>query len=73
MAIEPGVPCRRCPLCRGGRYNLCPDVRFCATPPDHGNLARLFVHPADFCYKCVTPSQSLKCQTTTPQPAGGSI
>ena len=56
MAIEPGVPCRRCELCKGGRYNLCPDVFFLATPPDSGALARFHVHAADFCYKYVIRS-----------------
>jgi len=51
VAIEPGVPCRRCPQCKGGRYNLCPKIFFCATPPDHGNLCRYYVHDAEFCYK----------------------
>ncbi|KAJ9574600.1 hypothetical protein L9F63_008227 [Diploptera punctata] len=51
VAIEPGVPCRMCEFCKGGRYNLCPDVVFCATPPVHGNLSRYYVHAADFCYK----------------------
>ena len=51
VAIEPGVPCRRCPACKSGRYNLCPDVRFMATPPIDGALARYVVHPADFCYR----------------------
>ena len=51
VAIEPGVPCRRCDLCKGGTYNLCPDVIFCATPPVHGNLCRYYQHAADFCHK----------------------
>lgn len=51
MAIEPGVPCRRCAFCKAGRYNLCADVRFCATPPIDGSLARYYVHAADFCFK----------------------
>ncbi|CAL4115288.1 unnamed protein product [Meganyctiphanes norvegica] len=51
VAIEPGVPCRKCDYCKGGRYNLCPDVIFCATPPDHGNLCQFYTHAADFCYK----------------------
>jgi len=51
VAIEPGVPCRRCTYCKEGGYNLCPDMQFCATPPVHGNLARYYVHAADFCYK----------------------
>lgn len=51
VAIEPGVPCRSCEPCKIGRYNLCPDIIFCATPPYDGNLARYYTHAADFCYK----------------------
>ncbi|XP_033751019.1 sorbitol dehydrogenase-like [Pecten maximus] len=51
VAIEPGVPCRTCKYCKSGRYNLCNDCVFCATPPHHGNLSRYFVHAADFCFK----------------------
>ncbi|KAF0297968.1 Sorbitol dehydrogenase [Amphibalanus amphitrite] len=51
VAIEPGVPCRLCPICKAGRYNVCPAVQFCATPPVDGTLTRLYRHPADFCYK----------------------
>ena len=38
-------------VCRQGRYNLDPDVKFFATPPVHGSLARYVDHPADFCFK----------------------
>nr|XP_045621116.1 sorbitol dehydrogenase-like isoform X1 [Procambarus clarkii] len=51
VAVEPGVPCRICEFCKKGRYNLCPDVYFCATPPDNGNLCRYYTHAADFCHK----------------------
>jgi L-iditol 2-dehydrogenase len=51
VAIEPGVPCRLCSFCKGGRYNLCRDMQFCATPPVDGSLARYYTHAADFCYK----------------------
>jgi L-iditol 2-dehydrogenase len=51
VAIEPGYGCRKCTYCKEGRYNLCPDMKFCATPPYDGNLARFYVHPADFCFK----------------------
>ncbi|XP_066994503.1 sorbitol dehydrogenase [Anabrus simplex] len=51
VAIEPGVPCRKCSFCKEGRYNLCEDIFFCATPPDDGNLSRYYAHAADFCYK----------------------
>lgn len=46
VAIEPGVPCGSCARCRGGRYNLCPRMRFMATPPVDGALARYVVLPA---------------------------
>ncbi len=51
VAIEPGVPCRRCLVCKSGRYNLCQEVRFMATPPIDGALARYVAHPADFSYR----------------------
>ncbi|XP_012234966.1 sorbitol dehydrogenase-like [Linepithema humile] len=51
VAIEPGVPCRTCTFCKEGRYNLCKDVVFCATPPSHGSLRRYYKHAADFCFK----------------------
>jgi L-iditol 2-dehydrogenase len=50
VAIEPGVPCRHCDQCRSGRYNLCPDVRFLATPPVDGAFTRYLAVPEDFCY-----------------------
>ncbi|KAL0400809.1 UNVERIFIED_CONTAM: Sorbitol dehydrogenase [Sesamum latifolium] len=39
VAIEPGISCLRCGLCKEGRYNLCPEMKFLATPPVHGSLA----------------------------------
>jgi L-iditol 2-dehydrogenase len=50
VAMEPGVPCRKCQDCRAGRYNLCPDVRFFATPPVDGAFTRYVAHDEDFCY-----------------------
>jgi L-iditol 2-dehydrogenase len=51
VTIEPGVPCRRCDFCKTGRYNLCADIIFLATPPVHGSIARYHTHAADFCFK----------------------
>jgi len=51
VAVEPGVPCRYCNHCKTGKYNLCKDVIFCATPPVDGNLCRYYTHAADFCFK----------------------
>lgn len=49
--MEPGVPCRRCYRCKEGKYNLCAEMAFAATPPYDGTLAKYYVLPEDFCYK----------------------
>ncbi|PYH91272.1 putative D-xylulose reductase A [Aspergillus ellipticus CBS 707.79] len=51
VAMEPGVPCRRCEPCKMGKYNLCEKMAFAATPPYDGTLAKYYVLPEDFCYK----------------------
>lgn len=51
IALEPGYPCRRCGPCLSGKYNLCPEMRFAATPPYDGTLTGFWAAPADFCYK----------------------
>jgi L-iditol 2-dehydrogenase len=50
VALEPGVPCGRCRPCRTGHYNLCPDVRFFATPPIDGAFARYVTIDQDFAH-----------------------
>lgn len=51
VAVEPGYPCRRCEHCLRGKYNLCIDMKFAATPPVHGTLTGFYAAPEDFCYK----------------------
>jgi L-iditol 2-dehydrogenase len=51
VAIEPGLPCRRCAYCKRGEYHLCPDVTFMGSPPVDGALAEYVAWPADFCYR----------------------
>jgi D-xylulose reductase len=51
VALEPGVPCRRCEPCKSGAYNLCADMAFASTPPYDGTLCKYYALPADFCYK----------------------
>ena len=43
VAMEPQETCGRCRECQAGRYNLCPDVEFFATPPIHGAFAQYVV------------------------------
>lgn len=50
VAIEPGIPCRRCSLCKSGRYNLCQDVRFLSAPPENGTFAEYISIPYDFAH-----------------------
>src|SRR6478735_5533851 len=50
VALEPGVPCRVCRECKAGRYNLCRDVRFFATPPIDGTFAEYVALEADFAH-----------------------
>lgn len=51
VALEPGIPCRTCCFCKKGKYNLCLDVEFAATPPHDGTLQTYYAVPEDFCYK----------------------
>jgi L-iditol 2-dehydrogenase len=50
VAIEPQRPCRRCAQCKAGRYNLCPDMVFLATPPVDGAFVEYLAVPADFAH-----------------------
>lgn len=51
VAIEPGIPSRYSEETMSGHYNLCPHMKFCATPPYDGTLVKYFVVPKDFVYK----------------------
>jgi L-iditol 2-dehydrogenase len=55
VALEVGLPCRTCTLCRTGRYNICPDMKFRSSaklfPHLDGTLMELTNHPADLCHK----------------------
>lgn len=50
VAIEPGVSCGKCSYCKSGRYNLCPDVSFMATPPVDGAWADYVTIQSDFLF-----------------------
>ena len=51
VALEPGKTCGHCEFCREGKYNLCPDVLFFATPPIDGVFQEYVAHEADLCFK----------------------
>ena len=51
VALEPGITCGHCEFCKEGKYNLCPDVVFLATPPVPGCNEEFIEYPADYCFK----------------------
>ncbi|MEU2790049.1 NAD(P)-dependent alcohol dehydrogenase [Streptomyces sp. NPDC007100] len=50
VSLEPGVPCGACAQCRHGRYNLCPEVSFYATPPVDGALCEYVAIDENFAH-----------------------
>jgi len=48
VAVEPAVCCMNCEWCWKGDTNLCPNVRFCGTPPVDGAMRRYMTYPAEF-------------------------
>ncbi len=51
VALEPGITCGQCEYCKSGRYNLCPDVVFLATPPVQGCYEEYIAFPENMCFK----------------------
>lgn len=51
VALEPNITCGICEQCRSGKYNLCPDVEFFATPPIDGTFQEYVTHPAHLCFQ----------------------
>ncbi len=50
VCCEPGKACGKCEMCRAGKYNLCKDVIFWATPPVQGCYMRYVEFYADLCF-----------------------
>lgn len=51
VAMEPGKTCGSCSHCKEGKYNLCEDVIFFATPPVDGVFQEYVAHEAALCFK----------------------
>ena len=49
VAVEPGNPCKKCPVCKEGYTNLCPNVIFFGTPPIDGSLREYVAWTAELC------------------------
>ena len=52
VALEPGVGCGECEMCKKGLYNLCPNMDFMAIPHERdGVFLEYYAHPASMCFK----------------------
>jgi L-iditol 2-dehydrogenase len=60
VAVDPAIPCGNCELCRLDHPNLCPNVKFCGTPPVNGVFTEYAVMPAENCFRLpesITPAE----------------
>ncbi|MDR1884904.1 MAG: NAD(P)-dependent alcohol dehydrogenase [Synergistaceae bacterium] len=70
VTLEPGKTCGHCEFCRTGRYNLCPDVIFFATPPVDGVFQEYAVHPESLCFKLPDNMDSMEGALIEPLSVG---
>ncbi|CAG8960086.1 hypothetical protein HYFRA_00010564 [Hymenoscyphus fraxineus] len=75
VALEVGLPCLECELCKEGRYNICKTLKFRSSaksfPHFQGTLQERINHPAAYCYK-LPPTVSLE-QGAILEPLGVAI
>lgn len=66
VALEVGISCGRCDVCKKGRYNLCKKMRFRSSaksiPHFQGTLQERINHPALWCHKYVLTMKRSKRQ-----------
>ncbi|MDR1588184.1 MAG: NAD(P)-dependent alcohol dehydrogenase [Treponema sp.] len=70
VALEPGKTCGQCEFCKTGRYNLCTDVIFFATPPIDGVFQEYVAHEADLCFKLPSNMDTLEGALIEPLAVG---
>lgn len=55
VAMEVGIYCKSCTMCKKGRYNLCSQMRFASSaktfPHLDGTLCEVMCHPSDLLHK----------------------
>jgi len=70
VTMEPNVTCGECEFCRSGKYNLCPEVSFFATPPVDGVFLEYVTHPAKLCFPLPDNVSSLQGALVEPLAVG---
>lgn len=70
VALEPGKTCGHCEFCKTGRYNLCPDVIFFATPPIDGVFQEYVAHEAGLCFKIPDNMDTMEAALIEPLSVG---
>lgn len=70
VALEPGKTCGKCEFCRTGRYNLCQDVVFFATPPVDGVFQDYVAHEAALCFKIPDNMDTMEAALIEPLAVG---
>lgn len=50
VAVDPAIPCGRCPSCRTGHGNLCPDIRFAGHQDLDGGLQERLLWPDELLF-----------------------
>lgn len=70
VALEPGKTCGKCEFCKTGKYNLCPDVIFFATPPIDGVFQEYVAHEADLCFKVPDSMSTMEAALIEPLAVG---
>jgi L-iditol 2-dehydrogenase len=51
VALDPALPCRRCPVCLTGQTHLCPELRFAGHGSTDGALRALLAWPERLAYR----------------------
>ncbi|MFO7636963.1 MAG: NAD(P)-dependent alcohol dehydrogenase [Clostridia bacterium] len=70
VVIEPGYGCRVCDMCKQGKYNLCGDMTFMATPPVDGAFCEYVAYPCDMVYPLPPGLSSLEGALVEPLAIG---
>ena len=70
VALEPGKTCGHCEHCKEGKYNLCEDVIFFATPPVDGVFQEYVAHEAGLCFKIPENMSTMEAALIEPLAVG---